>query len=69
MLDDTTSKTMHKGKEGGDPYSTQENEVRHWVKYSQPIENINKSPQSFLEMNRVQKEVFPSHKLQDHAYE
>ena len=34
-----------------------------------PIENINKNPQSFLEISPVQKEDLPSHKLQDHAYE
>ena len=34
-----------------------------------PVENINKNLQSFLEISPVQKEVLPSHKLQDHAYE
>ena len=34
-----------------------------------PVENISKNPQSFLEISPVQKEVLPSHKLQDHAYE
>ena len=34
-----------------------------------PVENISKNPQSFLEIRPVQKEVLPSHKLQDHAYE
>ena len=34
-----------------------------------PVENISKNPQSFLEINPVQKEVLPSHKLQDHVYE
>ena len=34
-----------------------------------PVENTSKNPQSFLEINPVQKEVLPSHKLQDHAYE
>ena len=34
-----------------------------------PVGNISKNPQSFLEVNPVQKEVLPSHKLQDHAYE
>ena len=34
-----------------------------------PVENISKNLQSFLEISPVQKEVFPSHKLQDHAYE
>ena len=34
-----------------------------------PFENTSKNPQSFLEINPVQKEALPSHKLQDHAYE
>ena len=33
------------------------------------VENINKNPESFLEKPFEQKEVPPSHKLQDHAYE
>ena len=33
-----------------------------------PVENISKNPQSFLEISPVQKEVVPSHKLQDHAW-
>ena len=34
-----------------------------------PVENITKNLQSFLEINPVQKEVLPQHKLRDHAYE
>ena len=34
-----------------------------------PVEKISKNPQSFLEISVVQKEVLPSHKLKDHAYE
>ena len=34
-----------------------------------PVENISKNLQSFLEISHVQKEVFLSHKLRDHAYE
>ena len=34
-----------------------------------PIENINKNLQNFLEISPVQKEVLPSYKLRDHAYE
>ena len=34
-----------------------------------PVENISKNPQSFLEISLVQKELLPSRKLQDHAYE
>ena len=33
------------------------------------VENITKNLQSFLERSLVQKEVFPSHKLRDHAYQ
>ena len=34
-----------------------------------PVKNINKSPQSFLEISTIQKEVLLSHKLQGHIYE
>ena len=34
-----------------------------------PVENISKNLQSFLEIRPVQKEVLPSHKLQDYAYD
>ena len=34
-----------------------------------PVGNINKNLQSFLQISPVQKEVLPSHKQQDHAYE
>ena len=34
-----------------------------------PVENTNKNLQSLLEISPVQKEVLPSHKLQEHAYE
>ena len=33
------------------------------------VKNICKNLLSFLEISPVQKEVLPSHKLQDHAYE
>ena len=33
------------------------------------VENINKNPQSVLEIGHVQNKIIPSHKLQDHAYE
>ena len=33
------------------------------------VKNISKNPQSFLDISPVQKEILPSHKLQDHAYE
>ena len=34
-----------------------------------PVESISKNLQSFLEISPVQKEVLPSLKLRDHAYE
>ena len=34
-----------------------------------PVENINKNPQSFLEISAMQKEDLPLYKLQGHAYE
>ena len=34
-----------------------------------PVENISKNLLSFLEITPMQKEVLPSHKLQNHAYE
>ena len=34
-----------------------------------PVENANKRLQNFLEVSPVQKAVFPSRKLEDHAYE
>ena len=43
-----------------------------WIpikKKEKPVENIIKNLQSFLEISLVQKEVLPSHKLQDDAYE
>ena len=33
------------------------------------VENISKNLQSFLEIRAVQKEILPSNKLRDHAYE
>ena len=34
-----------------------------------PLKNISKNLQTFLETSPVHKEVLPSHKLQDYAYE
>ena len=34
-----------------------------------PVENISKNLHSFLEISPVQKDVLPSHELQDHGYE
>ena len=33
-----------------------------------PVENVSKNLKSFLEISPKQKEVVPSHKLQDYAY-
>ena len=63
MLDEIATKTAYKTKKVIDRGKKSEtlNEVK-------PVENINKIPVSFLEISPVQKEVPPSHKLQDHAY-
>ena len=34
-----------------------------------PVENISRNLQSFLGISPVQKEVLPSHKVRDYAYE
>ena len=64
MLDEITSKlctkkmmVIDRGKR-----SDKQNEVR-------PNKNINKNPQNFLGISPVQKEVRPSHKHHDHAYQ
>ena len=64
MLDEIESKTVQKQKKviNRGKRSKTLSEVK-------PVENINKNLQSFLEISLVAKEVFPSHKLQDHAYE
>ena len=41
----------------------------HTLSEIKPFEIISKNLQSFLDISPVQKEVFLSHKLQDHAYE
>ena len=53
----TTKKVINRGKR-----SKTLSEVKQ-------LENISKNRQSFLEISPVQKEVLPSYKLQDHAYE
>ena len=64
MLEEIESKTVHKAEEGDRQRKTSKtlSEVK-------PVENIYKNLQSFLEMSPVQKEVLPSDKLEDHAYE
>ena len=63
MLNEIKSKTVHKDEliDRGKKSKTM-SEVK-------PVENISKNPQSFLDISPVQKEVLPSHKLQNHAYE
>ena len=34
-----------------------------------PVKNVSRNLQNFVEITPVQKEVLPSHKLGDHAYE
>ena len=64
MLDEIESKTwekikkvVHRGKK-----SRTLSEVK-------PVENMSKNLQSFPKISLVQKEVLPSYKLRDHAYE
>ena len=38
-------------------------------KRTNSVENIKKNPQSISEIRRMQTEVPPSHKMQDHAYD
>ena len=51
-----TKKVIDRGKKSKTP-----SEVK-------PVENISKNQQSF-KISPVQKEVLPSHKVQEHAYE
>ena len=60
MLDEIDSKTEHKADRG--KRSKTLSEVK-------PVENISKNMQSFLDISLMQKEVLPSQKVQDHAYE
>ena len=64
MLDEITSKTVHKieEEEGQGRRSKTLNEVK-------PVENISKNPDNFLDTNPFQKEIPPSHKLEDLAHE
>ena len=56
--------TIHKDKED-DQYRGKRTKTMSEVK---PVKNIRKNPKSFLETSSMQKEILPSHKLQDHAY-
>ena len=63
-IDEIESITAHKDEEGINRGKTTNrlNEV-------EPVENVNNNLQSYLEVSPRLKEVLPSHKLQDHAYE
>ena len=62
LLDEIASKTMHKEVINRGKRSKTLNEVN-------PVKNISKNPESFLEIHPLQKEFPTSHKLQDHIYE
>ena len=64
MLDEIESKTVHKEAEGD-----RERKRSKTLSEAKPVENIRKNLQSFLEISPEQKEVLPSQKMQDHAYE
>ena len=48
-------------------HDNEEKEVR--LSEIKPVKNISKNLQSFLEVSHKQKEIFLSHKLQDHTHE
>ena len=64
MLDQIEPKTLHKTKKAIDRGKRSKTLIE--VK---PFQNISKNLQSFLEICLVEKILFPSHKLRDHAYE
>ena len=63
MLDEIASKTVYREKE--DYLSIKKRNTK--LNNVELVENINKNSQSFLEISPSQKEVLPSHKLQNHA--
>ena len=62
MSDKLASKTVHKDEEDDRKRQKALTEVK-------PVENINKNPQSFQEINPIQKKVLSSYKVQEHACE
>ena len=64
LWNEIETKTFHKDEEG-DRYRKRSKTLTE-VK---PVEDISKNLQSFLEISPVEKEVLPSHKLRDYAYE
>ena len=63
MFDKLELKTLYKTKE---VINRQKRSKK--LNYIKPVQNINNNMQSFLQMRPVQKQVLPSHNLQDHAY-
>ena len=68
MLDEIELKTVHKNEEKN-RLVIDRGKRSNILSEVKPVENISKKLQSFLEISPVQKEVLPSHKLRDHAYE
>ena len=64
MLDEIAPKTVYREK---DYLSIKKRNTK--LNNVELVENINKNSQSFLEISPSQKEVLPSHKLQNHAYQ
>ena len=64
MLDKIESKTVHNDEEGD-----QERKKNKTLSELTQVKNKSKNLLSFLEISPLKKEVLPSHKLQDHAYE
>ena len=64
MLNEIALKVVHNDREGD--WYRKRSKTQKEVK---PVENISKNLQSFIETCPVQKEVLPSPKLQDDAYE
>ena len=63
MLDEIESKTVHK-----DEKLINRGKRCKTLSQVKLVENISKNPQSFLEINPVEKEFLHPHKLQNHAY-
>ena len=61
MLDEIESKTVHKD-EGGDRQKRRRKTVSE-------VKSVEKIRKNFLEINPVQNELVPSHKLKDYTYE
>ena len=65
MLDEIESKIVHKDEER----LIDRGERSKILSEVRAVQNISKNLQSFLWVSPVQKEVLPSRKLRDHAYE